>query len=419
MRDAPKEPESLNSSTPTTPLSGLEILPNSKMHRSGDDSWSPHVDDGPQSSPLEDSSDDSSPETFNSTPMLNNIIPAPYIPLRKDSLNRLQLIDSSSRTSPYQYDESPSPTPSPRLIGHRPSSPPRLPKDQQPTTPPPVPPPKAERGPPVPSKSDASPGGTPPRLPTRARGFTSTSRDLPPLPEVPQVKQQTSIPDLASIRRQLASSQYRPERGPNARYTNSSMRSTQQAALADEVRASYRSALNNGPYVNEGEIRSSVRSALTYGSAMTFASSSVHDASDAERSSVVTRASSFTDSLRKRQTTIDDEGLSVEDAISLYMHGFEEETELERQLDAGIDEVRDFVPPPPVERRESRRLRKEESLTDLLKPYTRPEELHKSPSLPDLPKSSSTFRNSSRSYSDRRPASRERIGEEHTTTTVA
>lgn len=160
---------------------------------------------------------------------------------------------------------------------------------------------------------------------------------------------------------------------------------------ADEVRASYRSALNNGSYVNEGEIRSSVRSALTNGSAMTFASSSVHDASETERSSVLTRASSLSDIFsRKRQTAMSDEGMSVEDAISLYANGFGEESELEKQLAAGIEDVRMFLPSPLPEERDSQMLQVDEPRADLIPSYERLSELHKSPSLPELSMSPST-----------------------------
>lgn len=189
------------------------------------------------------------------------------------------------------------------------------------------------------------------------------------------------------------------------RYTNSSMRSNHQTPWTDEVRASYRSAPNNGSYVNEGEIRSSVRSAFTNGSAMTFASSSVHDASETERSSVLTRASSFSDIfMRKRQTAMSDEGMSVEDAISLYAHGFGEESDLEKQIADGIENVRQFMPSPLPEERHSQMLQDDEPLADLITPYERLSELHKSPSLPELSMSPSTDPIGARSISPPSPS---------------
>ena len=224
-----------------------------------------------------------------------------------------------------------------------------------------------------------------PRVQTRARCFTSGSRDLPSLPLAPQLKPSTSIPELATVRRQLASSQYRPDRGPNARYTNSSLRRDAQTPW-DEVRASYRSALTNGSYVQDGEVRSSVRSAWTNGSAMTFASSSILDASEAERSSVLTRDSSFSDNFnRKGQIATSDEGMSVEDAISLYMHGFGDDDD-ENKIPDGMDDIRQLMPSPLMEEPEVS-IRHEESFNGSNQTYEGyyPRDVHKSPSLPELP----------------------------------
>lgn len=391
MKEESAEFEKLGTSTPTTPISPFVARSDGQTRHSRNESWSPQVKEAPDTTPARDASvDDSTPESLNSPPALTKAIPAPYIPLRKDSLNRLQLRPTTSDEKDGQREGRSSPTPSPRLRSPRLSSPPRLPKDRQRSTPSPVPSPQTEQGPPVPSKLSDSPAVTSPKVPTRARGFTTSSRDLPPLPPIPQLKQQTSIPELASFRRQLASSQYRPDRGPSARYTNSSMRGNQQMPWADEVRTSYRSALNNGSHPNEIEIRSSVRSALTNGSAMTLASSSIQDASETERSSVLTRASSFSDIfMRKRQTTPSDEGLSVEDAISLYMHGFGDESELEKQIAAGIEDVRAFMPSPLPEERHSQ-MQQDDQLGEHIEPYQRFSEVHKSPSLPDLSMSPST-----------------------------
>src|SRR5581483_1410446 len=100
-------------------------------------------------------------------------------------------------------------------------------------------------------------------LRTRTRGFTSGSQNGPPqLPPMRQLKPSTSIPELASFRRNFINSTYRPERGPAARYTNSSVRSKDVPIpwTQDETRASYRSAL-----MHDDPSRASFRSAFTNG----------------------------------------------------------------------------------------------------------------------------------------------------------
>jgi hypothetical protein len=141
----------------------------------------------------------------------------------------------------------------------------------------------------------------------------------------------------------MTTSAYRPERGPNNRDTGNSFRSPPPIPWkeTEEVRASFRSALTNN-----GEVRSSFRSGYTNGSYVTYASSGFIDASETERSSVMTQASSLSDMFYKsKMQAMEDEGLTVEDTISLYAHGFTDD-EIERQLDQGIEDIKSFVPAP-------------------------------------------------------------------------
>jgi hypothetical protein len=120
---------------------------------------------------------------------------------------------------------------------------------------------------------------------------------------------------------------------------------------------------------------------------MTFASSSILDASENERSSVLTQASSFSDNFtRKGQIATSDEGMSVEDAISLYMHGFEDDDDDEKKLPDGIDDNQQLMPSPLMEEPEIS-MRPEEAFNGSNQPYEGyyAREIHKSPSLPELP----------------------------------
>ncbi|KAF2429175.1 RabGAP/TBC [Tothia fuscella] len=181
---------------------------------------------------------------------------------------------------------------------------------------------------------------------TRARGLTTTSQTTPTSVSR-ELKQTSSIPDLtayrANQRTMATTSTYRPERGPSNRDTGASFRSPPSIPWkeSEEVRASFRSALTNA-----GEVRSSFRSGFTNASNVTYASSNFMDASETERSSVMTRASSLSDMFYKsKMQGMDDEGLTVEDTISLYANGFTDD-ELERQLDQGIEDIRSFMPAP-------------------------------------------------------------------------
>ena len=97
--------------------------------------------------------------------------------------------------------------------------------------------------------------------------------------------------------------------------------------------------MTNGSFANEGEIRASFRSIFTNASHLTYASSGYIDASETERSSVVTRASSISDSFtRSHQTTHEEEGMSVDDAIAMYAAGFGEDDDPEKAFRDGNTE---------------------------------------------------------------------------------
>jgi hypothetical protein len=65
-------------------------------------------------------------------------------------------------------------------------------------------------------------------------------------------------------------------------------------------------------------------------------------ASETERSSVLTRASSLEMASKFQDTTVEDESMSVEDAISMYAD-FDDDGELEKRLEAGIEEVKAYM----------------------------------------------------------------------------
>jgi hypothetical protein len=270
----------------------------------------------------------------------SSAVPPPHLPLKKRSADQLRL-QSSARSEPESVVASTSPTRSAGLHSDARGSSIRLEGDrQQGATS------KEQEAFPDVGEAYISPS----TIWTRARGMTSTSQTTPTVP-LRELKQSSSIPDLASFRatqRNMVSSTYRPERGPNNRDTSSSFRSPPPVPWkdTDEVRSSFRSALNNGSLLNNGEVRSSFRSAFTNGSYVTYASSGYIDASETERSSVVTRASSVSDLFYKSKFQgLEDEGMSVEDAIALYANGFTDD-ELERKLDQGIEDIIGYMPEP-------------------------------------------------------------------------
>jgi hypothetical protein len=126
------------------------------------------------------------------------------------------------------------------------------------------------------------------------------------------------------------------------------------------------------PWTDQTELRASFRSfrsAMTNASAMTYDSSLY--ASETERSSVLTQASSF-EIVNKPSPppAEDEEPMSVEDAIGMYAD-FDVDGEIEKKLDEGIETVEAFM--------EARK-----TLTEELAPTLPPEQLSKAP-LPSNP----------------------------------
>ncbi|KAL4878675.1 rab-GTPase-TBC domain-containing protein [Aspergillus karnatakaensis] len=110
-------------------------------------------------------------------------------------------------------------------------------------------------------------------------------------------------------------------------------------------------ALPRGPFNNypadpygEDALRSSVNSTMT-------SRSSIEQASGTERSSVLTKSSSITDLSPDTPDGYDkDEGMSVEDAISMYLDGFSDVTEEPASPDILDDgKLKTFDPQPPAE----------------------------------------------------------------------
>jgi TBC1 domain family member 6 len=371
-------------STPATPISPPDSRYGPVSTHSRDPSYGSITgeDRSAASSPEGDVDVDSgSPTALRASPIPTSSLPTPYLPLRKESLNRLQLHIDTDAQDGYFNDDQTSPTPFSR-DSRISNSPPRLRKDRQPSLPTSEPP--GTPGTPITVKDDElflPPAA--PALRSRMRGFTSTTSNGPP--QLPQLKPSASIPDLAALRKNFINSTYRPDRGPTARDTNSSLRSRDVPTPwnQDEVRASFRSAMTNGSHMND-EMRASVRSAFTNGSYLTYASSYV-DASETERSSVLTRASSICDSLSKsRQGHYEDEGMSVDDAIEMYVAGFTDD--LEQRLDNGIEDIATYMPSPVPEEARATPLSPEISNDDGPKfdRFFNHPDLPKSPPLPDL-----------------------------------
>ncbi|KAF1983645.1 hypothetical protein K402DRAFT_159398 [Aulographum hederae CBS 113979] len=171
---------------------------------------------------------------------------------------------------------------------------------------------------------------------TRSRGMTTNSAHQPTLPPL---RFSTSIPDFASLRssNRGLNSIYRPDRGPYARDSTRSSITREQlpsSGLSEEIRSSFRSN-------------------------WTIASSNFLDPSDTERSSVVTKASSFSDldMLNRAHATKGERTMSVEDTISLYSHGFEDDPTpaptIEGKLADATAEADSKPPVPPILRRAS------------------------------------------------------------------
>lgn len=305
--------------TPTTPLSyqeldfGLEEATTSSIS-----STRPHG-----SSILSSRNGDTlstSPDSLNSGPFTRDSLPSPHLPLRKSSASDLRAQIANGHDY-YGSRQSRSPT---RSITD----------------------PDAYRGSPhthrgrqdalSPTESTYSDNSLPrdndaylpaSKLWGRTRGMTSASQNSPN--GVQTLRMHSSIPDFRHSARNQVSSTYRPDRGPNSRDVSMQLKSPPPL-----------------PWKEKEEARSSFRSAMTNGSYVTYASSGVIDSSDMERNSVLTRASSVSDlySKHKSQMLADDEGMSVDDAIALYMNGFTDD-ELEKKLDQGIEDIESFFRP--------------------------------------------------------------------------
>lgn len=342
--------------TPTTPLSVHELdLGHEETTSSSISSTLPHGS-SILSSPNGDTLS-SSPDSLNSGPFARDSIPSPHLPLRKSSASDLRAQIAKDHDY-YSARQSRSPTRSDTdLAAYRGS--PRTHRSREVAL--------------SPTEStyseDSLPRDNDVYLPAsklwgRARGMTSASQTSPN--GVQTLRTHSSIPDFRHSARNQVSSTYRPDRGPNSR----------------DVSIQFKS-LPPVPWKDREELRSSFRSAMTNGSHVTYASSGMLESSDTERNSVLTRASSVSDlySKRKSQTLAEDEGMSVDDAIALYMNGFADD-ELEKQLDQGIEDIESFFRPSSEEESEKtlpvaanqhrRTLSKDKPLPDPLESERRP-----------------------------------------------
>lgn len=261
-----------------------------------------------------------SPDSCDSGPFMRDSLPSPHLPLRKSSASNLRAKIANGHDY-YSSRRSRSPTRSitdPDVYG----GPRRLHQGRQPELSPTE---STYSGNFISKEEDVY-------LPAsktwgRVRGMTSASQHSPG--SNGQLRNASSIPDFRHSARNQVSSTYRPDRGPSSRDVSMQLRSPPPL-----------------PWKEKEEIRSSFRSAMTNGSYVTYASSGILDSSDTERNSVLTRASSVSDlySKRKSQFLADDEGMSVDDAIALYMNGFTDD-EFEKKLDQGIEDIESFFRP--------------------------------------------------------------------------
>ncbi|KAE9962362.1 hypothetical protein BLS_000428 [Venturia inaequalis] len=304
--------------TPTTPLS-LQQEFDYALEEATASSISSTIPHG--SSTLSSPHDDtlsSSPDSLNSGPFTRDSIPSPHLPLRKSSASDLRA-QVAKEHDYYSTRQSRSPTRSatdpdpyraiPRTHREDALSPTESTYSQN----------SLQRD--IDAYLPASkPWG-------RTRGMTSASQHPPKL--VQTLRMHSSIPDFRHSARNQVSSTYRPDRGPNSRDASIQVKSPPPI-----------------PWKDKEELRSSFRSAMTNGSYVTYASSGVLESGGTGRNSVLTRASSFSDLYSKRKSYIlaDDEGMSVDDAIALYMNGFTDD-ELEKKLDQGIEDIESFFRP--------------------------------------------------------------------------
>ncbi|QDS75600.1 hypothetical protein FKW77_006388 [Venturia effusa] len=303
--------------TPTTPLSFQE--PDFEEGTTSSISSTRPNRSSILSSPTGDTPS-TSPGSLSSVHFARNSIPSPHLPLRKGSANDLRAQIANGHEY-YGSRQSRSPT---RSVtdpdAYRGS--PRSHRGQQDARSP-IESTFGENT--LPRDNDAYSFASKSR--GRSRGMTSASQNSPY--GVHTLRMHSSIPDFRHSARNQVSSTYRPDRGPNSRDVSIQLKSPPTI-----------------PWRDKEEVRSSVRSAMTNGSYATYASSGNIDFSDTERNSVLTRASSISDpySKRKSQVLADDEGMSVDDAIALYMNGFSDD-ELEQKLDQGIEDIESFFRP--------------------------------------------------------------------------
>ncbi|TID25261.1 putative gtpase activating protein [Venturia nashicola] len=343
--------------TPTTPTSVQEL--DFGLEEATTSSTSSTIPNGSSilSSPNHDALS-TSPDSLNSGPFTRDSIPSPHLPLRKRSASdlRTQIVNGHD-----YYSSRPSRSPT-RSVTHSGAY-----REVSHTH-------RGRQGALSPTESTYSETSLQREIDAylpaskswgRARGMTSAAQNSPN--SVQPLRTHSSIPDLRHSARNQVSSTYRPDRGPNSRVVSIQFKSPPPVSWKDkeDLRSSYRSAMTNGSYV-------------------TYASSGVLESSDTEeRNSVMTRASSVSDlySKRKSHTLPEDEGMSVDDAIALYMNGFTDD-ELEKKLDQGIEDIESFFRPSSEEESEKplpvptnqfrRPLSKDKPLPDPLESERRP-----------------------------------------------
>lgn len=304
---------------PTTPLSYQELdFERDETTTSSISSTVPHGS-SILSSPNGDNLS-TSPDSLNSGPFTRDSIPSPHLPLRKSSASDLRA-QIANGNDYYGSRQSRSPTRSVTDSNAYRGSP-RTHRGRQDAL-----------SPTDSTYSDSSlPRDNDAYLPAsklwgRTRGMTSASQKSSNGMQI--LRMHSSIPDFRHSARNQVSSTYRPDRGPSSRDVSMQFKSPPPV-----------------PWKEKEEVRSSFRSAMTNGSYVTYASSGALDSSDTERNSVMTRASSVSDlySKHKSQMLADDEGMSVDDAIALYMNGFTDD-DLEKKLDQGIEDIESFFRP--------------------------------------------------------------------------
>ncbi|KAF2144999.1 uncharacterized protein K452DRAFT_215459, partial [Aplosporella prunicola CBS 121167] len=143
----------------------------------------------------------------------------------------------------------------------------------------------------------------------------SPTRSTPPRHVL---KPSASIPNLAQLRKEYSRDIH-------------SLQNNRGESRRSGVRDSYLSMLRRDPHVRPIAYADEFRS--SYRSGFTNASSGFVDASGTERSSIITERSGFDSD----QTDAEDGGMTVEDAIDMYEHGFQDDSAVE-EIPDGSDE---------------------------------------------------------------------------------